>query len=62
VSVLLTLAALCTTALAQTKDNKWIAEQLEKGGGNLMAVVAVFLAAVLIGLGLIRRSRQGGRE
>lgn len=55
-SVVLALSLPCAAALAQTRDNQWIADQIEQGGGSLLATVAVFLAAVLMAIGLIRKS------
>ena len=45
---------------AQARDNAWIAELIEQMGAGTyaLAAVCVFLAAGLMALGLLRRSRR----
>jgi hypothetical protein len=48
------------TLWAQAKSNAWIAERIESTGtGNyLLAMLVVLGATVLMGLGMLRRSRR----
>lgn len=45
---------------AQTKENEWIAKQVESGGFGkyLLATLVVVLAAILMAVTMLRRSKR----